>query len=460
MIDLETSSQQATTDLDASSELTRHYQLEAGVLSLTINAASVTAASVTDALTMAGVAGTGATTETSTKPSTTATAFTKAFNKASDIFKIAERINPKRAFLFVSTLLGRHIPVDPLEHRAALWKLADGVSEHLLPGPVFVMGFAETAVGIGAGVFDCLRIAHPERPMGYLTTTRFAAKGVEPWFTIKESHSHAVDHIILTPQPGVIQQGEGATLVLVDDETTTGKTFAELASGLSAQSLHFDQVVLVTLTDWSDGRAAKSVRGIFKDAQVAAVSLQRGSWVWTPRAEQPPMELPGACEACCPQWVPDAAQTFAAPRLGISTQMARQSGEDILGQLEASGFTPPQHRHKVLVVGAGEHVWQPMQFAQALCERGIYTRFITTTRSPILQGATIRQKVSFADHYGQGFWMYMHNVVADDWDRIILFTETGTDSLADELLRYVGRVEIVDGTGSVTVIDNYHGLVR
>ncbi|MFT6876207.1 MAG: hypothetical protein ACJAZF_002324, partial [Granulosicoccus sp.] len=66
-----------------------------------------------------------------------------------DIFRIAERINPKRAFLFVSTILGLHIPVDPVEHRAALSKMAEGVSAHLLKGPVFVMGFAETAVGVG-----------------------------------------------------------------------------------------------------------------------------------------------------------------------------------------------------------------------------------------------------------------------------------------------------------------------
>lgn len=31
----------------------------------------------------------------------------------SDLFDIAERRNPKRVFLFVSKVLGRHIPVSP-----------------------------------------------------------------------------------------------------------------------------------------------------------------------------------------------------------------------------------------------------------------------------------------------------------------------------------------------------------
>ncbi|ASJ70722.1 phosphoribosyltransferase domain-containing protein [Granulosicoccus antarcticus] len=378
-------------------------------------------------------------------------------SEAQDIFKIAERINPKRAFLFVSTLLGRHIPVDPVEHRAALQTLADGVQTHLLDGPVFVMGFAETAVGIGAGVFDCLRMGNPARNIGYLTTTRFPARGASEWFSIEEGHSHAVDHTILEPGPGVVQQGADATLVLVDDETTTGKTFSELAAGLCAQSQQFGRVVLVTLTDWSDDQAQTAVEGIFKGADVCSVTLQKGSWSWTPKENWTPSALPGGCKAHRSPWIPDADQTFAAPRLGLASSAARQSGEDILSDLQRSGLRSTGAGDKVLVVGAGEHVWQPMLAAEALCERGIHARFITTTRSPILQGDTIRQKVSFPDHYGQGFWMYMHNVTPSDWDRILFFTETGVDGLPAELIDWLGQVDVIDGSGAVTVLKSAVG---
>ncbi len=392
-------------------ETTRHYDLEAGVLTLTT-------------------------------PQT----------EGQDIFRIAERINPKRAFLFVSTILGRHIPVDPVEHRAALRMLADGVSAQLLEGPVFVMGFAETAVGIGAGVFDCLRMANPGRDIGYLTTTRFSAVGAEDWFSIEESHSHAVEHTILVPRSGVVQHGPDATLVLVDDETTTGKTFSELASGLSAQSLQFARVVLVTLTDWSAGRAEAAVSGIFTGADVCSVSLQKGSWAWSPKQNWTPSALPDGCAVHRSPWMPDAEQAFAAPRLGIASSGVRQSGADILEDLEVNGLRPSSAGDKVLVVGAGEHVWQPMLAAEALCERGIQARFITTTRSPILQGDTICQKVSFPDHYGHGFCMYMHNVVPSDWDRILFFTETGEDGLPAKLVDWLGQVDVIDGSGSVTAL--------
>lgn len=374
----------------------------------------------------------------------------------SALFAIAERINPKRAFLFVSTVLGRHIPVDPVTHRAVLRRLAQGVSQHLLAGPVFVMGFAETAVGIGAGVFDCLADAHPGRAMGYLSTTRFAPLGAAPWFTIRESHSHAVDHIIMVPRNGVLQHGADATLVMVDDETTTGATFAELAAGLQAQELTFGRVVLVTLTDWSDGRAAVAVAGVFGKADVREGSLQKGRFDWAPRPGWVPAALPDACAPGCAVWHPRADQAFAPPRMGLVASEGRKSGQDILTGLEVTGLDVPCSTDRVLVIGAGEHVWQPMLVAEALAARGVFTRFITTTRSPILQGGAIAQKRSFPDHYGQGFWMYLHNVVPGDWDRILLFTETGIDGVPTDLLGWLGRVDVIDGAG---VVSAYAGVM-
>lgn len=91
-----------------------------------------------------------------------------------DLFDVAERRNPKRAFLFVSKVLGRHIPVKPSVMRAVYQQLAA-----LFPacdqGPVLFIGMAETAVGFGAGVFDEVRgsVSDPV----YLTSTRHPVEG-------------------------------------------------------------------------------------------------------------------------------------------------------------------------------------------------------------------------------------------------------------------------------------------
>lgn len=91
-----------------------------------------------------------------------------------ELFDVAERRNPKRAFLFVSKVLGRHIPVKPSVMRAVYQQLAA-----LFPacdqGPVLFIGMAETAVGFGAGVFDEVR-GNVSDPV-YLTSTRHPVEG-------------------------------------------------------------------------------------------------------------------------------------------------------------------------------------------------------------------------------------------------------------------------------------------
>jgi len=66
------------------------------------------------------------------------------------LFDIAERKNPNRAFLFVSKVLGRHIPVKPSVMRQVYNELAACLPD-TLPGPVLMVGMAETAVGLAAG---------------------------------------------------------------------------------------------------------------------------------------------------------------------------------------------------------------------------------------------------------------------------------------------------------------------
>ncbi|VTP59691.1 Uncharacterised protein [Serratia rubidaea] len=124
------------------------------------------------------------------------------------LFEIAERRNPKRAFLFVSKVLGRHIPVAPRVMRQVYRQLA-GQFPASLPEPVLFIGMAETAVGLGAGVFDEVRRQY--RHSVYLTSTRHPVEG-ELLCEFKEEHSHATDHLIYLPEsPENASQGSGRT---------------------------------------------------------------------------------------------------------------------------------------------------------------------------------------------------------------------------------------------------------
>jgi hypothetical protein len=167
------------------------------------------------------------------------------------LFDIAERRNPKRAFLFVSKVLGRHIPVSPTIMRSVFRQLSELFPQDL-PGPVLFIGMAETAVGLGAGVFDELRerVGDPV----YLTSTRHPVDG-ELLCEFKEAHSHATDHLLYLPADPEMRRRvqQAQTVVLIDDEATTGNTFINLLAALRDDGglTSLRQVVTVTLTDWS-----------------------------------------------------------------------------------------------------------------------------------------------------------------------------------------------------------------
>jgi len=353
-----------------------------------------------------------------------------------DLMALAERQNPKRAFLFVSKVLGRHIPVAPSAHRAALRALAQKAALHCLPGPVLAIGFAETAIGLGAGVADSLQRLDTGRAVAFLPTTRHP--GDAPvWFAFSEDHSHATAHSVLVPvgeAAPTIHQAQ--TLLLVDDEMTTGATCANIVRAARAAGRSFQRIVIATLTDWSGGRAAPAIAQAagLDAADVAVVSLVAGQWAWTPHAHAPARALPGQ-EA--PLDVPASFSSGSWRRGALHAP--------VLPTLPA-----PDQCGPVLVLGTGEYVWQPFQIAEQLEAQGYTTAFGATTRSPIMPGPTIRHKITCADHYGLGVAMYIHNVAPKDWGRILLAIEReDTLGLCPRLIAGLGTFDALTPSGAL-----------
>ena len=363
-----------------------------------------------------------------------------------DLFRVAERINPKRSFLFVSTVLGRHIPVRPRDHFAAVNAIVDQIPDLLLNDPVLVMGYAETAVGIGAAVARRISHRRPEVSVLYLSTTRHPVADLG-WVGFSEGHSHATAHHVMDPPGQQLCSGGPVTLVLVDDETTTGTTFAALFRALRHGGLPIGRVLLLTFTDWSAGAAVQAISDLAPDLSVGAFSLMRGRWSWDrdPAAALP--SVPGwAGHSGIAAWEPDLIDDplRRAPRLGL-----RPNEEAGVSQL-IRRLGAPKPGEPVLVIGTGEHVWGPMLLAEGFEQAGADVLLVATTRSPILEGDVVRHKVTFPDHFGVGVPMYLHNVPARPDARVILMTETGANGVCPQLRSHLGRGQIVDGDGLVT----------
>lgn len=135
-----------------------------------------------------------------------------------DMLGLALRHNPRRAHLLVSHVLGKHVPQLPSVVHGAGVELGHRVRELLGPEAdrAIVLGYAETATGLGHSVADGIGSAP------YLHSTRRPVPGVVRAGGFEESHSHATSHLLLPEDPALL--ASPGTLVLVDDEFSTGNT--------------------------------------------------------------------------------------------------------------------------------------------------------------------------------------------------------------------------------------------
>jgi len=338
------------------------------------------------------------------------------------LFDIAERRNPKRAFLFVSKVLGRHIPVFPSTMRAVFRQLGEQFPADL-PGPVVFIGMAETAVGLGAGVFDELRARVPDAV--YLTSTRHPVDG-ELLCEFKEAHSHATDHLLYLPSDPEMRRRvqEAQTVVLIDDEATTGNTFINLLEALKNDGglQHIAEVITVTLTDWSGDAVAQRC-----PLPVQSVSLVQGDWHWQQKPDAPVPVMPDVNVSSSGSVAISGKQSWG--RLGMA-QPAADLGIGI----------QPKAGEKILVLGSGEFVWEPFLLAERLEKLGAEVKYSSTTRSPIAIGFAIQSAIAFTDNYGLGIANYVYNVADQQFDRILLCTETPADSVDPLLIAALRKV--------------------
>ncbi|MGA4949944.1 phosphoribosyltransferase [Streptomyces lydicamycinicus] len=164
-------------------------------------------------------------------------------NELPELLGLALRRNPKRAHLLVSNVLGKHVPQRPGVVHGAGIGLGRRVRKLLgdeAAARSVVLGYAETATGLGHSVADGLALAP------YLHSTRRPVAGVAQVGGFEEEHSHATSHLLL-PEDRALLAGDGP-LVLVDDEFSTGRTVLNTIKALHA---HFprERYVVVALVD-------------------------------------------------------------------------------------------------------------------------------------------------------------------------------------------------------------------
>ena len=377
-----------------------------------------------------------------------------------DLLGFAQRINPKRAFLFVSKVLGRHIPVAPSIMRHVFTDLASLVPDNL-PEPILVIGMAETAVGLSAGVHQALQTRYPNALL--LNSTRHAqhndVKGNSHILltTFSEDHSHASQHLIYQSADKATQAQllASKTLIMVDDEASTGNTCVNVVTALRNAGLdQLQQVHLTTLVDWSLNQQQDS--GDVASDQIAKrlpnMKFQRhhllsGAWTWTDAPNPEPITMPSVdTTEAGSHTLGDTGNWGRFPTLdstdGFDNYLLRfQTAFNVFNkqaqfekeQFEKGHFDKKQLPQQILVLGSNEFVWLPFLLAEWLETQTQNSRvnFSALTRSPIALGGAIKTMLSFSDNYGLGMTNFAYNVEPSDWDLIVLCIETSADSVDD-----------------------------
>jgi hypothetical protein len=335
-----------------------------------------------------------------------------------DLLGLALRRNPRRAHLLVSNVLGKHVPQLPGTVHGAGLALGARVRDLLGPdeaGRAVVLGYAETATGLGHSVADGLGAAP------YLHSTRRPVAGVEPVGGFEEEHSHATSHLLLPEDPALLSGG--GPLVLVDDEFSTGRTVLNTIRAVHATHPR-ERYVIVALVDM---RAAEEREHLAKAASDLGARLDLVAAA-TGTVHLPPDVLERARVLVAAESAGSPAPNSAAAAGQAPAPLTRADLDWPAGLPDGGrhGFTPA-HRarleaalpglgrdlaaaltgtpRKVLVLGCEELMYTPLRLAEALGaalgDRS-EVRFSTTTRSPVLAvdhpGYAIRTRLAFPAH--------------------------------------------------------------
>ncbi|MFF2450420.1 phosphoribosyltransferase family protein [Neobacillus sp. NPDC058068] len=399
-----------------------------------------------------------------------------------ELFTMAARINKKRSFLFVSKVLGKHLPINPnkglltgallaarflesvkgmecVKKESLLASFTNGEacdSCSFIPKDVdpVIIGFAETATALGHAFYDCFQAA------AYFHTTREELIDGKPVITFEEEHSHATSHRCYIPLEILDNERE---IILVDDEMTTGKTAINIIQSIHAKFPR-NVYTVVSILDWrsEENQAEFSRLEHALGIKIHVVSLlsgqvhvkqlkeienptKRDEWNVSEELSVELLQLADfftATTGASINPLNNAAYIKETGRFGL------RSHENIAldDKVSAAASILKQNRTggKTLCLGTGEFMYLPMRFA-AQMGSGVY--YQSTTRSPIY----VENKEGYGARYGGGFpnpedpavTHFVYNIPPGHYDELFVFFEREVKyENMQPLLKELGKFEI------------------
>lgn len=388
---------------------------------------------------------------------------------ASSLFTMSARENKKRDFLFVSKVIGKHMPMIPdtleiigkilarlwinerqdnvyypttalvsklisldishnignLNSKAIEKKMKNNVetSNHIMISPMklenktLFIGFAETATGLAQAVFQNFSNA------SYIHTTREKITSISSALLFNEEHSHAVEHCLFPCNSDFFSQFED--IVLIDDELTTGKSALNLIKCLPGK--YFG---ILSILDWRDAASYK----IFeheKNRHVRVCSLLKGDIKCSKSKNIISDELIIPMRSTklipCKELIFKITESIDGyskhtGRFGISSEDNTQIFKEI--KSIAKILKKERTTGNCLCIGTGEFIYLPCSIS-AMLGNNVY--FQSTTRSPVharnIEYYGNKNKVAFQSPEDEAITNYLYNVPDNFYEQVFFLSE-------------------------------------
>ena len=321
-----------------------------------------------------------------------------------ELVSFGSRINKKRGFLFVSRVLGKHLPTKPSMMRDIYRKLAKDIKRQISDRPTLIIGFAETATALGHGVYDSLRDDFNITDSFYIHSTRFNT-AQEVFFNFFEEHCHAPSHIFYMPKDKSLIKmlDKIENVVLIDDEVSTGNTANNLVNELKKVLPNAKNYYLSTILNWTDREYDN----------FEYLSLYQGKfdfkWDYNHNIEQ--------------NIISETAEDIKLDRI-IPYNFGRYGLKSLDIDFSQLVKIDELQNKKVLLLGTAEFMYPPYLLALYLENSGVDSYFQATTRSPVNIDGAISSKISFKDNYFENIDNFLYNVTDRDYDKILICYET------------------------------------
>lgn len=361
-----------------------------------------------------------------------------------EFIKIAKRHNnSKREFLFVNTLLGKHIATPAKDAIEMGYKLCNClcntiVSNNWTDKKILLVGFAETATALAQNILLKSTSYQSLNIVGYAQTTRediVSDKYVNIAF--EEEHSHATNQSLYFDK-----DLEYDIVVFVDDEITTGKTVLNFINQFEKYQPN-KKYIVASILNWQNNKDSQ----IFENRDINTVSLVRGKI----KDSLPKLNITSDKEYDL--YVND--ENYNIPlqpesNLRVPIKINEFRSEYLPSMCEE--ILKLKHlinaNVKTLVIGTEENMFIPMWIANYL-----HADVKATTRSPIERNTNkdypISTRFKLNNAYNSKRITYLYNIDKDIYyyDRFIIVVENTSPVFENELkdlLSMHGEVIIIN----------------